>query len=140
MPISTAQGAGGISIQKDYRVDRTVLTVPEMQAILTGLGSLDSVSGTRRYTRLMEKLSAGTGGLAPGRAHVLIDLSSWYKTSLPPKMELIQRAIEQHLTSNLPISRLKRNLCGTSNPIPGIPLVRLVCVGLVPNTKGFPSL
>ena len=63
MPISTAQGAGGgISIQKDYRVDRTVLTVPEMQAILTGLGSLDSVSGTRRYTRLMEKLSAGTGG------------------------------------------------------------------------------
>ena len=81
MPISTAQGAGGISIQKDYRVDRTVLTVPEMQAILTGLGSLDSVSGTRRYTRLMEKLSAGTGGLAPGGAHVLIDLSSWYKTS-----------------------------------------------------------
>ena len=99
MPISTAQGAGGgIAIQKDYRVDRTVLTVPEMQAILTGLGSLDSVSGTRRYTRLMEKLSAGTGGLAPGGAHVLIDLSSWYKTSLPPKMELIQRAIEQHLT------------------------------------------
>lgn len=98
VPISTAQGAGGISIQKDYRVDRTVLTVPEMQAILTGLGSLDSVSGTRRYTRLMEKLSAGTGGLAPGGAHVLIDLSSWYKTSLPPKMELIQRAIEQRLT------------------------------------------
>lgn len=79
-------------------MDRTVLTVPEMQAILTDLGSLDSVSGTRRYTRLMEKLSAGTGGLAPGGAHVLIDLSSWYKTSLPPKMELIQRAIEQHLT------------------------------------------
>ena len=98
MPSSPAQGAGGSSIQKDYRVDRTVLTVPEMQAILTGLGSLDSVSGTRRYTRLMEKLSAGTGGLAPGGAHVLIDLSSWYKTSLPPKMELIQRAIEQHLT------------------------------------------
>ena len=44
----------------------------------------------------MEKLSAGTGGLVPGGAHMLIDLSSWYKTSLPPKIELIQSAIEQH--------------------------------------------
>ncbi|MBM6887375.1 GyrI-like domain-containing protein [Pseudoflavonifractor phocaeensis] len=26
----------------------------------------------------MEKLSAGTGGLIPGGAHMLIDLSSWY--------------------------------------------------------------
>ena len=61
IPISTAQGAGGgISIMEGYRVDRTVLTAPEMQAILAGLRSLDSVSGTRRYAQLMEKLSAGT--------------------------------------------------------------------------------
>ena len=58
IPISTAQGAGGgISIMEGYRVDRTVLTAPEMQAILAGLRSLDSVSGTRRYAQLMEKLS-----------------------------------------------------------------------------------
>ena len=99
IPISTAQGAGGgISIMEGYRVDRTMLTAPEMQAILSGLRSLDSVSGTRRYSQLMEKLSAGTGGLVPGGAHMLIDLSSWYKTSLPPKIELIQSAIEQHRT------------------------------------------
>ena len=67
-----------------------------MQAIRAGLRSLDSVSGTRRYSQLMEKLSAGTGGLVPGGAHMLIDLSSWYKTSLPPKIELIQGAMEQH--------------------------------------------
>ena len=97
IPISTAQGAGGgISIMEGYRVDRTVLTGPEMGAILAGLRSLDSVSGTRRYAKLMEKLSAGTGGLVPGGAHMLIDLSSWYKTSLPPKIELLQGAIEQH--------------------------------------------
>lgn len=99
IPIATAQGmGGGISIMEGYRVDRTVLTDPEMQAILAGLRSLDSVSGTRRYAQLMEKLSAGTGGLVPGGAHMLIDLSSWYKTSLPPKIELIQGAIEQHHT------------------------------------------
>ena len=47
-----------------------MLTDPEMQAILAGLRSLDSVSGTRRYTQLMEKLSAGTGRLVPGGAHI----------------------------------------------------------------------
>ena len=99
IPIATAQGAGGgISIMEGYRVDRTVLTAPEMQAILAGLRSLDSVSGTQRYAQLMEKLSAGTGGLVPGGAHMLIDLASWYKTSLPPKIERIQGAIEQHRT------------------------------------------
>ena len=96
IPISTTQGAGGgISIMQGYRVDRTLLTTPELQAILAGLKSLDSVSGTRRYTQLMEKLSAGSGALVSGGAHMLIDLSSWYKTSLPPKIELIREAIEQ---------------------------------------------
>ncbi len=99
IPISTAQGAGGgISIMEGYRVDRTVLTAPEMQAILAGLRSLDSVSGTRQYTRLMEKLSAGAGVLLPGSAQMLIDLSSWYKESLAPKIEEIQLAIRQHRT------------------------------------------
>ena len=96
IPIATAQGTGGgISILKGYRVDRTVLTTPEMQAILAGLQSLDSVSGTRRYAQLMEKLSAGSGSRD---SHILIDLSSWYKTSLSPKIEAIHSAIRQHQT------------------------------------------
>ena len=71
IPIATAQGAGGgISILEGYRVDRTVLTGPEMQDILAGLRSLDSVSGTNRYAQLMEKLSAGNGGLVAGGAHI----------------------------------------------------------------------
>ena len=97
IPIATVQGAGGgISIMEGYRVDRTVLTAPEMQAILAGLRSLDSVSGTRRYAQLMEKLSAGNSALVSGGAHMLIDLSSWYKSSLAPKIEAIQTAIQQH--------------------------------------------
>ena len=96
IPIATAQGTGGgISILEGYRVDRTVLTTPEMQAILAGLQSLDSVSGTRRYAQLMEKLSAGSTGRD---SHILIDLSSWYKTSLSPKIEAIHSAIRQHQT------------------------------------------
>ncbi|MGI6012996.1 MAG: helix-turn-helix transcriptional regulator [Oscillospiraceae bacterium] len=99
IPISTAQGAGGgISIMEGYRVDRTVLTAPEMQAILVGLRSLDSVSGTRRYAQLMEKLLTGSGTLAPGGPHLLIDLASWYKDSLVPKIETIRAAMEARRT------------------------------------------
>ena len=37
IPLVTTQGAGGgISILEGYRVDRTLLTAPEMQAILAG--------------------------------------------------------------------------------------------------------
>ena len=66
-------------------MDRTVLTGPEMQDILAGLRSLDSVSGTCRYAQLMEKLSAGAGTLVPEGADTLIDLSSWYRTALDPQ-------------------------------------------------------
>ena len=97
IPLVTVQGTGGgISIMEGYRVDRTLLTKPEMQAILAGLRGLDSVCDTRRYALLMEKLSAGSGELVSGSAHLLIDLSSWYRSSLTPKIELIHCAIEQH--------------------------------------------
>ena len=76
IPITTLQGAnGGISIMEGYRIDRTLLTSSEMQAILAGLRSLDSVSGTNRYAQLMEKLSVGASGLMTGDQHILIDLS-----------------------------------------------------------------
>ena len=115
-------------------MDRTVLTAPEMQAILAGLRSLDSVSGTRRYAQLMEKLSAGTGGLVPGGAHMLIDLSSWYKTSLPPKIELIQSAIEQHRAIRFTYFSPKGGVKAYRGALlPGVPLVHLVCMGLVPD-------
>lgn len=95
IPIVTRQGAGGgISIMEQYKIDRTLLTSGEMQDILAGLRSLDSVNGTNRYGRLMEKLSAGSSDFMPGDASMLIDLSSWYKNSLAPKIELVRTSIE----------------------------------------------
>ena len=50
IPLVTTQGqGGGISIMEGYRIDSTLLTSGDMQAILAGLRSLDSVSGTNRY-------------------------------------------------------------------------------------------
>lgn len=96
IPIVTKQGInGGISIMEKYKMDRTLLTNAEMQDILAGLRSLDSVNGTNRYGKLMEKLSAGSSDFMVGNQTVLIDLSSWYKDSLAPKIELIRTSIEQ---------------------------------------------
>lgn len=94
IPLVTEPGKnGGVSIMEGYKIDRTLLSTSDMQAILAGLRSLDSVSGTSRYARLMEKLSAGASSLLAGDTHILIDLSSWYKDTLPPKIELLHDAI-----------------------------------------------
>lgn len=94
IPIRTAQGAGGgINIMDGYRMDRTILTSKDMQMILAGLRSLDSVSGSSYYGQLMEKIQAGSSEFITGRDSILIDLSSWYRDSLAPKIEMIQDAI-----------------------------------------------
>ncbi len=99
IPIHTAQGTGGgISIMDGYRMDRTILTSKDMQMILAGLRSLDSVSGSSYYGQLMEKIQAGSSEFITWRDSILIDLSSWYRDSLAPKIETIQDAIgDRHL-------------------------------------------
>lgn len=94
IPIQTTQGTGGgISIMDGYRMDRTILTSKDMQMILTGLRSLDSVSGSGYYSQLMEKIQAGSSDFISGKDSMLIDLSSWYRESLAPKIDIILDAI-----------------------------------------------
>ena len=96
IPIRTTQGVnGGISIMENYRLNRAMLTDAELQAILSGLRSLDSVSGTDRYTLLMEKCSAASSPLLPGDGRILIDLGSWQKASLTKKIEIIRGAMNR---------------------------------------------
>lgn len=99
IPIMTVQGSGGgIRIMDGYRMDRTVLSSKDMQMILAGLKSLESVSGSSYFTQLMEKMQIGSFGMIQGGQSILIDLSSWYKEALVPKIEMIQKAIEnRHL-------------------------------------------
>lgn len=100
IPVMTKQGTGGgISIMENYKIDKTLLTMEEMQDILAGLGSLDSVNETKRYARLKEKLFAGVSDFAKrkdgeGNPTVLIDLSSWYRDALALKIEQIRDGID----------------------------------------------
>lgn len=117
IPIVTVQGQnGGISIMEGYRLDRTLLTAADLQAILAGLGSLDSVSRTGQVAQLMEKLSPGSSVLMPGGQNILIDLSAWYKESLAPKIELVRRAMDSRLLLSFRYLSPKGETCRTIEP------------------------
>lgn len=94
IPIVTMQGAnGGISIMDGFSLDTTVFTEQELAAIFTGLKSLDSVS----YSASAEKLAQKIGGNSADKLsdNMAIDLSSYCKDDLAPKIETIKRAIKE---------------------------------------------
>lgn len=96
IPIRTTQGiGGGIRIMDGYRMDRTLLTSKDMQALLAGLRGLDSVSGSHYYRQLMEKVKTGSSSYISGNESILIDLSAWNKEVLASKIEMIQDAMEE---------------------------------------------
>ena len=95
IPIRTVQGSGGgISIMDGYRMDRTILTSRDMQMILAGLRSLDSVSGSRYYSQLMEKLQSGSSAYIGGRdlGKYILKLST--KANAGAVMELLAAPVE----------------------------------------------
>lgn len=97
IPVITYQGgAGGISIAEGYKLDKSVLTAPELQSIITGLKSLGSVSDTAGMERLISKLSPGAGMAVSEKDSVFIDLSSHYKSSLSEKISLLKAAISEN--------------------------------------------
>ncbi len=99
-----------------YAINKTLLTSSDLQALLTGLQGLDSIANTNRYQQLMEKLSAGQStALLNGRS-IMVDLSSWYKLSLAPKIELIQRAINARQTIRFDYYAPSGDSCRTIEP------------------------
>ena len=73
IPIQTAQGSGGgIQIMDGYKMDRTLLTTKEMQMIMAGLRSLDSISGSNYYGQLMGKIKHGSSHFTGGKDSFLV--------------------------------------------------------------------
>jgi len=95
IPIVTTQGAnGGISIMEGFNLDTSILTTDELEAIFTGLKSLDSISNTSHTDRLSNKIK-GKDSENYISDNIRIDLSSYYKDSLAAKIELLKKAIKQ---------------------------------------------
>lgn len=94
IPIVSMQGyGGGHSIAEGYKLDKTILTEEELQAVLTGVKSIDSVLKTAYGQTLIEKFSNGKDTVLAGHDMILIDLASWYQDSLSEKIEQIRQAI-----------------------------------------------
>ncbi|WP_312701745.1 YafY family protein [Sedimentibacter sp.] len=101
IPIISVQGGdGGISISEGYKLDKNVLTVDELQNIITGLKSLGSVSDAARIEMLINKLSPKNEAVVSLKDNILIDLSSHYKSSLSEKITMLKRAISENKLVN----------------------------------------
>ena len=95
IPIVTTQGkGGGISIMEGFNLDTKIFTSEELQAIFTGLKSIDSISSTSYADKLKSKFS-GKDSVIPVSDNIIIDLSTYYKDSLAKKTELLKKAINQ---------------------------------------------
>lgn len=94
IPVVSMQGyGGGLTIADGYKLDKTILTKEELQAILTGVKSIDSVSKAAYGQTLIEKFSNGKDAILAEHDMILIDLASWYQDSLTDKIEKIKQAI-----------------------------------------------
>lgn len=95
IPVTTCQGGdGGIRIAEGYKLDRSVLTVDEVNSIVAGLKGLGSVTDPSRTERLINKLAPEKKGIVSMQDSILIDLASHYKSSLSEKIDLIRKAIK----------------------------------------------
>ncbi len=94
IPIVTKQGSdGGISIMEGYKINKSVLTVDELNHLVAALKGLDSVSITSNLESLMLKLAPDNNAMVSLTDCVVIDLSSHYKDSLSEKIAFLKQAI-----------------------------------------------
>lgn len=99
IPVAAERGKnGGVYIMNNYKLDRTLLSSKELNYILTGLQSLDSISGTNGYKQLMDKLSADAPKLTKTDDTIIIDLSGWGGSALSKKMDTVKSAMDNDRT------------------------------------------
>lgn len=95
IPIITTQGYdGGITIAEGYKIDKTILTSKEVDSILTGLKSIESIFNSSYINKIADKFSS-KDFVESSSGNILIDLSSHYKITLIEKIELIKKAIDE---------------------------------------------
>lgn len=110
IPIITLQGFdGGIGIDPNYKLDKTLFTKEEMQSILIGLKGIDSVSHSTYYQQLMNKLSMKDTSISLVNDPIIIDLSSHYKDTLSIKIEILKAAIQNKHTVNFDYYNINGN-------------------------------
>ncbi|WP_291563854.1 MULTISPECIES: helix-turn-helix transcriptional regulator [unclassified Clostridium] len=94
IPIVTYQGGnGGIGISEGYVINKNILTIEELDNIMIGLKSIESISHDSNVKLLLEKLMPKREDIISVSNNMFIDLSSFYKTSLSHKISILRKAI-----------------------------------------------
>ncbi len=98
IPVVTYQGGGGgIGIAEGYKLDKSILTNDELDNIIIGLKSIESISNNTNIELLLEKLSPKQEDIISVSNNIYIDLTSFYKTNLSQKINLLREAINRNL-------------------------------------------
>ena len=93
IPIATRQGSGGgISIERNYKLDKKLINNRELEEILTALKGLNSVRKSKDIGLLLNKLIPKNESELKFSDVITIDLASHYKASLSDKIERIKGA------------------------------------------------
>lgn len=91
IPVVTTQGKhGGISIQEGYKLDKNIFTNDELSNIIAGLRAVDSVHSTSDIENLLNKVVPKDQ--SGGEDVLRIDLASFYKESIAPKIKKLKDA------------------------------------------------
>lgn len=113
VPVQSIQGYdGGITIDESYQFPFNHLNAEEKLFLLVGLTALHSVHKPQEAASLLTKLANFGTTRIP---YIDIDLSSWYGSSVIPKIELIKQALaakkqitftyfKEHLASSKTVS------------------------------------
>ncbi len=98
IPLVTYPGGdGGIGIAAGFTLDKSVLTRGDLESIILGLKSLESVTQSTQIRSLLTRLSPEPDKLIPADGDLIIDLASFYRGSLAPKISLLREAIAGRL-------------------------------------------
>lgn len=95
VPIVTSTGTdGGIMMDEGYKIDKTFFNESELQVIFAGLLGLSSVTIDNKIEMIIDKFKSKNTTFI--NHHIVVNLSSFYKDTLAPKIELLQQCIEQN--------------------------------------------
>jgi predicted DNA-binding transcriptional regulator YafY len=96
IPIVTFQGGdGGVGLAEGFQLKKNMLTIDELDHILIGLKSVESISlNQRQVSALLEKLASQNESLLTLNNRFLIDLTTFHRTSLPQKISMIRDALK----------------------------------------------
>lgn len=97
IPIVTYPGGGGgIGIAENYKLDKSLLTKDELNNIIIGLKTIEGIASKTNIKPIIDKLAPPKEDKISINNDIIIDLTSFYKSSLSNKINLLRQSINNN--------------------------------------------